>query len=33
VWLWLAFGVGFMGSRAAVLLRRARGTRWMVTGA
>ena len=30
--LWLAFGVGFMGSRAAVLLVRARGTTWMVTG-
>lgn len=33
VWLWIAFGVGFMGSRAVVLLHRARGTRWMVTGA
>ncbi len=32
-WLWLVFGVGFMGSRAGVLLHRARGTRWMVTGA
>lgn len=32
-WLWVAFGVGFMGSRAVVLLHRARGTRWMVTGA
>ncbi|WP_240755805.1 MATE family efflux transporter [Nocardioides iriomotensis] len=32
-WLWVAFGVAFMGSRTAVLLHRARGTRWMVTGA
>jgi Na+-driven multidrug efflux pump len=32
-WLWAAFGVGFMGSRAVVLVHRARGTRWMVTGA
>ncbi len=31
-WLWVAFGLGFMGSRAAVLVHRARGTRWMVTG-
>lgn len=31
-WLWVAFGVGFIGGRAAVLLRRARGTAWMVTG-
>ena len=30
--LWLAFGVGFMGSRAVVLHLRARGTTWMVTG-
>jgi putative MATE family efflux protein len=30
--LWLAFGVGFMGSRAVVLHLRARGTDWMVTG-
>ncbi len=30
--LWLAFGVGFMGSRALVLHRRARGSSWMVTG-
>jgi putative MATE family efflux protein len=33
LWLWAAFGLGFMLSRAAVLLHRARGTRWMVTGA
>jgi putative MATE family efflux protein len=32
-WLWVAFGVGFMGSRTVVLLHRAHGTRWMVTGA
>jgi putative MATE family efflux protein len=32
VWLWVAFGIGFMGSRAVVLLHRARGSRWMVTG-
>lgn len=30
--LWVAFGVGFMGSRAAVLTVRARGTTWMVPG-
>jgi len=33
VWLWVAFGVGFMGGRLAVLVSRARGTAWMVTGA
>jgi putative MATE family efflux protein len=32
VWLWAAFGLVFMGSRAAVLLHRAHGARWMVTG-
>jgi putative MATE family efflux protein len=32
VWLWAAFGTGFIGSRAAVLLHRARGSTWMVTG-
>ncbi|MFL6135689.1 MAG: MATE family efflux transporter, partial [Nocardioidaceae bacterium] len=32
VWLWVAFGLGFMVSRAVVLLRRARGTAWLVTG-
>jgi Na+-driven multidrug efflux pump len=31
--LWVAFGVAFMGGRGAVLVHRARGTRWMVTGA
>ena len=30
--LWVAFGAAFVGSRAVVLLRRARGTAWMVTG-
>jgi len=30
--LWLAFGVGFLGSRAVVLTLRGRGTSWMVTG-
>ncbi len=33
VWLWVVFGVLFMGSRAVVLLHRARGTAWMATGA
>jgi putative MATE family efflux protein len=33
LWLWVAFGVGFMGSRGVVLLHRARGDRWMVIGA
>ena len=32
VWLWAAFGVGFMGSRAVVLLHRARGSSWLLTG-
>ena len=32
VWLWGAFGVGFMAGRAVVLVRRARGTVWMVAG-
>jgi Na+-driven multidrug efflux pump len=30
--LWVAFGIGFMGSRAVVLVHRARGDRWMVAG-
>jgi putative MATE family efflux protein len=30
--LWVAFGLGFMGSRAVVLAGRARGSSWMVTG-
>ena len=33
VWLWVAFGLVFMGGRAVVLLHRARGDRWLVTGA
>jgi putative MATE family efflux protein len=33
VWLWLAFGFGYMASRAATLGLRARGSRWIVTGA
>lgn len=32
-WVWLAFGVAFIGTRGAALLHRARGSRWMVTGA
>jgi putative MATE family efflux protein len=32
-WVWLAFGVAFVGTRAIALIHRARGTRWMVTGA
>jgi len=31
-WLWVAFGFGFMLARAAVLLHRARGSAWLVTG-
>ena len=33
VWLWLAFGVGYMLARAATLGWRVRNDRWMVTGA
>ena len=33
LWLWAAFGVAFMGSRGVVLVHRARGSAWMVTGA
>ena len=33
VWLWLAFGVLFMGARAVTLLGRAHGDRWMRLGA
>ena len=29
---WAAFGAVFMGARFVVLLRRARGTAWLVTG-
>jgi putative MATE family efflux protein len=32
-WLWVAFGVFFMGGRAVTLLLRARGDRWMRLGA
>lgn len=32
VWLWVTFGVLFIGGRAAVLLRRARSDTWMVAG-
>ena len=32
MWLWVAFGIGFMCARAVVLVHRARGDRWMVTG-
>jgi putative MATE family efflux protein len=32
-WVWLAFGVAFIGTRGVALIHRARGTRWMVTGA
>lgn len=31
--LWLAFGLGYIGARALTLGLRARGTRWIVTGA
>ncbi len=33
VWLWLAFGVGYMAARAGTLAWRVRNDRWMVTGA
>ncbi len=33
VWLWLAFGFGFMGVRTVTLWARARGDAWLVTGA
>jgi putative MATE family efflux protein len=32
-WVWASFGLAFIGTRAAALLHRARGTRWLVTGA
>ena len=32
VWLWVAFGAVFVGSRAVVLVHRARGSAWLVTG-
>ena len=33
VWLWVAFGVGFMAARAVTLGVRARGDAWLVPGA
>jgi len=32
-WLWAAFGLGYIGARAVTLGLRARGDRWIVTGA
>ena len=32
-WLWAAFGIGYIGARAVTLGLRARGSRWIVTGA
>jgi len=32
LWLWLAFGIGYIGARAATLGLRAHGERWIVTG-
>jgi putative MATE family efflux protein len=32
VWLWVAFGVAFMGGRAVVLVARARGEAWLRVG-
>jgi putative MATE family efflux protein len=31
-WLWLAFGIGYIGARAVTLGLRSRGERWIVTG-
>ncbi len=31
--LWAVFGIAFLGTRAVVLVHRARGSRWLVTGA
>ena len=33
VWLWAAFGFGYLGARAVTLGVRAHGSRWIVTGA
>jgi putative MATE family efflux protein len=33
VWLWVVLGAVFIGGRAVLLVHRARGTEWMVTGA
>lgn len=32
VWIWVAFGLTFMGGRALLLVHRSRGDSWMVTG-
>jgi Na+-driven multidrug efflux pump len=32
-WLWVVFGALFMGGRLVTLVHRARGDRWLVTGA
>ncbi|WP_218852783.1 MATE family efflux transporter [Spelaeicoccus albus] len=32
VWLWVAFGLGYMGARAVTLGLRSRSDRWIVTG-
>jgi Na+-driven multidrug efflux pump len=32
-WLWIAFGVAFMGGRGVVLVARSRGTAWLRVGA
>jgi hypothetical protein len=33
VWIWVVFSAVFMGARFVVLALRARGDRWLVTGA
>jgi hypothetical protein len=33
VWIWAVFSVAFMGARFVVLVLRARGDHWLVTGA
>jgi len=33
LWIWIAFSGGFMAARGVVLLHRARGDGWLVTGA
>jgi putative MATE family efflux protein len=33
LWLWVAFGLGYIGARAVTLGLRARGDRWIVVGA
>jgi hypothetical protein len=32
VWLWVAFGIAFMGGRAVVLVARERRDAWLRTG-